>query len=254
MWNNISDMTICWNKITDNIQQQKNSIQMPPNFILKKKFFKKQKQLGKKLLFLTYEVELYAHRVQDGPIASNILKSFSFWKNTINLLNKGPLQDILIRHGQSFQDAWEIKKKFINLLGKDKFSEETKIETDFKKSKFVINTAMQTTFLETMKTGVPTIIILDNDLWNLSHGMKTLYNKLKINNVIFTDANLAAKHINRHWDNPLDWWNSKDLINLRNEFSAMCSLETKNNFVEWANFINNIDLKIKETSTNKETL
>ena len=67
MWNNISDMTICWNKITDNIQQQKNSIQMPPNFILKKKFFKKQKQLGKKLLFLTYEVELYAHRVQDGP-------------------------------------------------------------------------------------------------------------------------------------------------------------------------------------------
>ena len=105
-----------------------------------------------------------------------------------------------------------------------------------------------------MKTGVPTIIILDNDLWNLSHGMKTLYNKLKINNVIFTDANLAAKHINRHWDNPLDWWNSKDLINLRNEFSAMCSLETKNNFVEWANFINNIDLKIKETSTNKETL
>ena len=35
MWNNISDMTICWNKITDNIQQQKNSIQMPLNFILK---------------------------------------------------------------------------------------------------------------------------------------------------------------------------------------------------------------------------
>ena len=56
---------------------------------------------------------------------------------------------------------------------------------------------------------------------DLSHGMKTLYNKLKINNVIFTDINLA-KHINRHWDNPLDWWNSKDLINLRNEFSTMC--------------------------------
>ena len=38
MWNNIH-MTICWNKITDNIPQQKFNSNAT-NFILKKKFLK----------------------------------------------------------------------------------------------------------------------------------------------------------------------------------------------------------------------
>ena len=92
---------------------------------------------------------------------------------------------------------------------------------------------MQTTFFETMKMGLPTIILLKKDLWNLSNDLIVLYNKLKSNNVIFTNHIDAVKHINTIWDDPLKWWNSEELLKLRNEFFKICCLESKNNFNSW---------------------
>ena len=59
---------------------------------------------------------------------------------------------------------------------------------------------MQTTFLEAMKTGIPSIILLNKDLWNISKEMKIFYQKMKLNNIIFTK--LLNKHLNKIWDNP----------------------------------------------------
>ena len=75
-----------------------------------------------------------------------------------------------------------------------------KLEDDFSNSKIIINTAMQTTFFETMKVGLPTIILLKNDLWNLSKDLIAFYNKLKSNNVIFTNYVDAVKHLNTIWE------------------------------------------------------
>ena len=243
LWNNISDKTICWNK-NDNLHpEQNNSIQMPPNFITKKsKFLKNKKSLGQKLLFLTYEVELYAHRIQDGPISSNIIDSFEMWKKTIKNLSNVPLQNIIIRHGP-FRDDWKIKKKFENLLGEIKISKKKFIEEDFARSRVIVNTAMQTTFLESMKTGIPNILVLDKELWNLDNDMKILYDKLKSKNIIFTNAQLAGNHVNKIWNEPLSWWNSKEVFELRKEFSEMCSIETNNNLKEWLKFIKNENRK-----------
>ena len=95
---------------------------------------------------------------------------------------------------------------------------------------------MQTTFLEAMKTGIPSIILLNKDLWNISREMKIFYQKMKLNNIIFTDPQLLNKHLNNIWDNPLKWWNNKTIINLREEYSNLCSLEKKDNLKYWINF------------------
>ena len=95
---------------------------------------------------------------------------------------------------------------------------------------------MQTTFFETMKIGLPTIILLKKDLWNLSKDLTVFYNKLKVNNVIFTNYVDAARHINTIWEDPLKWWNNEELLKLRNEFFKLCCLESQNNLNSWLEF------------------
>ena len=51
---------------------------MSPNFLLKKEKIL-DKLEGKSLLFLSYHVETYAHRIQDGPISSDILNNHEQW-------------------------------------------------------------------------------------------------------------------------------------------------------------------------------
>ena len=232
-WEKSALKFISWKK-----EEGKNFIQMPPNFFLKKRKIL-DKLDGKSLLFLSYHVESYAHRIQDGPISSDILNNHDQWLQFFKTLNTKIKEKIIFRQGP-FNDNWGFKHKFINNFGEKYISKKKKLEHDFSNSKIIINTAMQTTFFETMKVGLPTIILLKNDLWNLSKDLIVFYNKLKSNNVIFTNYVDAVKHLNTIWENPLVWWNSEELLKLRNEFFKICCLESQNNLNSWLEFTKKI--------------
>lgn len=219
-------------------EEADNSIQMPPNFFLKKRKILNRLD-GKSLLFLSYHVESYAHRIQDSPMSSDILNYHDIWFKFLSNLKKNIKSKIVFRQGP-FNDNWEFKSKFINNFGEKYVSNKKRLEHDFHKSKLVINTAMQTTFFETMKTGIPTIILLKKDLWNLSDDLVGLYNKLKSNKVIFTNYDEAVNHVDKIWENPLLWWNSEKLTELRNEFFKICCLENQNNSNSWLKFTKKI--------------
>ena len=228
-WEKTAFKFISWKK-----EVGTNFIQMPPNFLLKKrKILDKLK--GKSLLFLSYHVETYAHRIQDGPISSDILDNHEQWLQFLKILNTNVKEKIIFRQGP-FKDNWCFKQKFIYDFGEKFISKKKKLEHDFSNSRIIINTAMQTTFFETMKIGLPTIILLKKDLWNLSKDLTVFYNKLKVNNVIFTNYVDAARHINTIWEDPLKWWNNEELLKLRNEFFKLCCLESQNNLNSWLEF------------------
>lgn len=225
-WEKSAFKFISWKK-----EEGTNFIQMPPNFFLEKRKIL-NKLHGKSLLFLSYYVETYAHRIHDGPISSDILNNHDQWLQFMKNLNKTIQEKIILRQGP-FNDNWDFQQKFINILGEKRISKKKELKHDFFNSKIIINTAMQTTFFETMKMGLPTIILLKKDLWNLSNELIVLYNKFKSNNVIFTNYIDAINHINTIWDDPLKWWNSEELLKLRNEFFKICCLESNNNFNSW---------------------
>lgn len=228
-WEKSAFKFISWKK-----EEGTNFIQMPPNFFLKKRKIL-DKLEGKSLLFLSYHVETYAHRIHDGPISSDVLNNHEQWLQFLKSLNTNIKEKIIFRQGP-FIDNWGFKQKFINNFEEKYISKKKKLEHDFSNSKIVINTAMQTTFFETMKMGLPTIILLKKDLWNLSEDLFVFYNKLKSNNVIFTNYADAAKHVNTIWEDPLKWWNSEELLKLRNEFFNICCLENQNNLNSWLEF------------------
>lgn len=228
-WEKSALKFISWKK-----EETKNFIQMPPNCFLKKR--KNLKKLNtESLLFLAYHVETYAHRIQDGPMSSDVLNNHEQWLNFLKNININIKEKIIFRQGP-FNDNWGFKEKFIKNFGVKYISKKKRLEHDFHNSKIVINTAMQTTFFETMKTGLPTIILLKRDLWNLSKELTIYYNKLKSNNVIFTNYIDAVNHVNKIWEDPLIWWNSTELLKLKNEFFKICCLENKNNLDTWLKF------------------
>ena len=91
------------------------------------------------------------------------------------------------------------------LSTKKKFSQEIKL------SKLIINTTPQTTFIESMKSGVPTILVTKGYTVDVSTPIKRVLKDLKDNKIFFNNFDEALNHINQIYDDPLSWWNSKQI-------------------------------------------
>ena len=99
---------------------------------------------------------------------------------------------------------------------------------------------MQTTFFESMSFGVPTLVLLNNDLWNLSVKGKIIYEKLKANKIIFNNVDKLNQHLEEIYEQPNLWWNTEKISKVRQEFhDHYCK---KNNFNKWNEFFNNLIL------------
>ena len=90
-----------------------------------------------------------------------------------------------------------------------------------------------------MKKGVPTIVLFDRKILNVDSKLLKLKDLFIKNKIIFTDPHEASKHINNIWNNPLDWWNSKEVLEARDLFSEYCSIEKDNNLSYWKKLLKN---------------
>ena len=79
----------------------------------------------------------------------------------------------------------------------------------------------------------PTIMLFNFDEWTHSKNFLKLKKDLIENNILFDDGNLAANHINSIWDNPLDWWNSDKLLNVRKKFINQFAMTSSKPINKW---------------------
>ena len=119
------------------------------------------------------------------------------------------------------------------------YQKKKKFIDELKNSKIAIHTALQTTFFESMLAGVPTIVLLKEELWNLSKSGKEIYNLLKKNKVIFKDIESLTIHLNNINENPLIWWNSSELLLARKKFhDNFCNYKDNK---KWNNFFSKLN-------------
>ncbi len=218
--------------------QSKKILQLPPSFLPdKKKFLKKTN--NKNLLFLTHNQMIYAYRIHDGPLSTEMMNYYSFFKDFLIKLNPLIFQNLLVR-GNPKRDNLDLKNKFKIDIPNLKFSKKKNFSKDLELSKLIINTAAESTFFQSMRSGKPTLLILHKDLWNFTPEVKKMYFDLKKNNIIFTDKEKALNHIQDIWKEPLEWWNSNNVKAARNFFEETCSIPNKNN---WKFFFKDIRKK-----------
>jgi len=61
------------------------------------------------------------------------------------------------------------------------------------------------------------------------------------NKILFNNVDQMAKHINNIWDEPLKWWNSKEILKFRKYLDQNLSFKgKKNDLYYWKKFLSSI--------------
>jgi putative transferase (TIGR04331 family) len=80
-----------------------------------------------------------------------------------------------------------------------------------KETKLFIATYNSTTFLESFRRNIPTVIFWDKNQWRLNSNAEPFYELLKSAKILFDDPEEAAIHVNNIWDDTYGWWNSNNI-------------------------------------------
>jgi putative transferase (TIGR04331 family) len=92
-----------------------------------------------------------------------------------------------------------------------------------KKSRLFVATYNATTYLESFRLGVPTVMHWDPNYWEISSQAKPYFDLLSEAGVFFSDAEQCAEHVNEIWANVSQWWKAEKVQNavevFANEFA-----------------------------------
>ena len=86
-----------------------------------------------------------------------------------------------------------------------------------------------------MHSGVPNIILAKQSYFYLSDKKKDFLKELLENNVLFEDPIKAHIHLKNIWMDPLEWWNSEKIIEIKKRFHDLCFIKNDDYLNTWKN-------------------
>tara|TARA_B110001452_G_C15086844_1_gene379183 strand:- start:303 stop:836 length:534 start_codon:yes stop_codon:yes gene_type:complete len=169
--------------------------------------------------------------------------------NIYNFYNKLNLSikknfEIKIHPGDKIKKVW-IPKRFLEYkFKKNVLSKSPNIENTILTSKILICFYPETTFAESMKIGVPTLLHICPKIYKTHSISKNLFNNLKKANIVFDDLDLLASHVNNIWENPFKWWNSREIKKQRKLFEKVAlGINEEAPIYKWKDFLNKLKLQ-----------
>lgn len=218
-------------------------VQVPPAKLVSA-FKKKALTLVKKSSSRRYcsiignECTRYILRAHYYPMSHQCLVS-------INLnaeLYKGLSEEIkpLFRVKPYPDQGWSTGKRYADTLGVECILSEKKIDQVFKLSKLIVCTYPETTFSEAMVSGVPTVLLYPDYLYERHPLTSPLLELLRSANIIFHDPVAASAHINAIWADPNRWWSSPTVIHARDEFRRQAVNADRNWLSVWTTFVKEV--------------
>jgi len=100
-------------------------------------------------------------------------------------------------------------------------------------SRLCVGTYHSTTDLETLSRNYPTITYFNPELNEFRDSAQTYFNELQRVGIFHTTPESAAKKVNEVYENPLLWWNSKDVQDVRERFCYRFARTSKDWISEW---------------------
>lgn len=221
----ISDLRYVWHK-----DSNKNRIQLPPLKLADSKKIKKN--INGDCLLVPYASDLYCTRIDFCPNDFRALKHVEQYKILYENLHE--------KIKKQFKIKLDISKglneeKYIRRFVEDKkFLKDQNLFSAFRKSKIIICTYPETTFIEALATDIPTILIYPEKYWIFDNNILELIDKLIDAKIIFHNPKEASIHLNNIWDNPMLWWESDKVKNILSEtFDKIGNPFNINWIVEW---------------------
>ena len=231
----IADSFVVWNK-----PLYRKDIQLPPHKFVNLNL--KPTKKGKVTL-VGLDLPRYSNKVESGPVSSLMLDDYEQKYAFINELNSDVMKDLRIRPYYTDM-GWDTSLRYIDAFGIEKICKEKNLYSSIVRSKIIICTYPQTTFLEAMLSGVPTILLYPEEYWEFAPIFNDLVQKLKKANIIFSNYKKAAMHLNKIANNPDEWWNKPETKMVKKYLHKMCGEADSDGLNKWALFFKK---QIKET-------
>jgi putative transferase (TIGR04331 family) len=142
--------------------------------------------------------------------------------DVVNSLPPGICSQLIIRthHGQDETGRPIVDKSRVNKLGITVDDGTTAYSRLLRKSRIVVVAHNGTTFPETLSLGVPTLITWTSNWVEIRDEAKPIFAKLAEVGIFHEDPVSLAKHISAIWDNVDAWWESKEVVEVRELFCS----------------------------------
>ncbi len=195
---------------------------------LNSRSIKKSNSKKTKLLIVTCVVPRYSYLMNSISISSQWL---SYFKNQIEFVkkldesisNKTTVRLYRQDYGWGQEAMW---REELPTLNYDRgFSN---IETLHNETKLYVATYNSTTYLETFRLNIPTVMFWDTNHWENRDTVKPLFEELKRVKIFHDSPESASKHINEIWDDVEGWWASSEVTEVINKFNKSVNRNNKN--------------------------
>ena len=227
----ISDTFISWGWSKSNVK----NIKPMESFKLCEQI--KKPNLNGDILLATASYPRYFYSYYSSPIAGQNIRYLEGIESFINNLDREVRSLIKIRI-QKDEDYWQFSKRLEEANSNFQI-EDCKIPFTkrLKKSRLFISTANSTLFLETLSNNFPTVFFMDKELFNLRDEAIDYFDSLNKVGILFYDFKSAAKSINNQYLNISDWWNDKNLQDVRREFCDRFAFVSKKYIYNWSQYL-----------------
>ncbi len=236
----ISDVKATWF-----LPYHSKHVRVPPSKLVNR--FAKYNPLLKRLFSHNYcsvisnEYPRWVYRATFYPMAAQCLTSLDLIARFYKSLNEDIKKCLRIKLTPiPDQPGWNVSEIYSDALGADKILSEGKIGRIFHMSKVIVCTYPETTFSEAMASGIPTVMLYPDHLYERHLVALPLLDILRSANVIFHDSQAAAAHLNAIWADPDCWWNSPEVLHARAEFRRQATDLDSDWLKEWMAFLKGV--------------
>jgi putative transferase (TIGR04331 family) len=200
-------------KWSDNLDG--NEVRVFPNILFEQRRIRFRED-GCKLSLVGYEGPLYIVRPENAAWSSLTLEYFAHTQKFIDNLDSLPRSVLNIR---PYPDrGWNLKAKYVTRYGESCLTSQSNYLEDISQSRIIVCTYPQTTFMQAMESGRPTLLLFQKDIWDFEFPYDLDISQYYTGKMFFEDPVQAALHINQYWLTIDEWWNSTDIVVLRKKF------------------------------------
>ena len=217
-------------------------VQVPPSKLVgfrTSQSNRRKKYDGGYLCLVSSEQARYVYRVHFYPMAQQCLATFDLLTGLYHKLNKNIQEESRLK--AYYNQGWNTRARYSEVMGPEKIISDLNLKQAMLESRIIVCSYPETTFSEAMATGVPTILLYPDYLYERNPIAYPLIEILRSVKIIFTDSEVAANHINQIWSDPGKWWNSSETLHARDEFRRQ-ALNIDFNWVkDWKDYLKKVE-------------
>lgn len=196
-------------------------------FMLKNLGLKIKKNSSEKILFIQ---EPFTFRYKIWDQVHNYKNFLDNQFIFLNLLNLKVKNNILIRlHNDENLPNLNLKRIWFARYPDLKYDlGKKKILKLYKNASLIVHSYDSTGVLETLRLDIPTIFFMNSGFVSLKSEAVYFYRLLYDAKILFTDMLEAASHINKHFPDFSEWWNTSKVRTAREIFCKQYARDIKN--------------------------